>query len=753
MTQNITAFNEALTTTVNDWLYLVQGGVDRKIHPQNLPGLAAAVSGPASAVDNRIAVFDGITGKLLKDGGNTIAGMLAACQPASAQLSELAAINPAEADIIQNKSNVWVNRTPAQFKIDLNLTKADVGLGNVDNTSDANKPISNADQAALNAKQDLLVNSAGLRAAVNDPTGTGSAVFANTATLTSPNMVGIPTAVSLNIAANGFLQFATDIGLTRAQAGPQQAGNVLKVTDAGQLGWFWTRRIELGNDPFYTPGSIPLGGGNYHHNIRSNVLVSGNPDSYDKWEGLTSWILLKGLTASNVGPTDYYGLTAEVGSDPTNTFNLWQIFGINCSGYTKGSGNVTGAVHGSYSRCEILGTGTIASARGANAWLRSTSSSTITDGKAFYAIISNENAAGHIVTAAGLDIQLNSNLGVIDTFYGIRIRTGANTGSIGSRFGLYVEDQNIVGTTSVFQIYSAGLQASKFEGPVIIGTLNAAPVDAKLSNNTTQFYLDEAANRLKARVKYSTGVLHTVDMPLDQGVSSALGVFPLLPNPVVKNLRGPDVGSTADIYTVPAGRRLLFLNVIVFNTSGAAITFVGQIKIAGLYYSLATGASCNPGAGQIISGQPIILEAGETICLYQSAVGLNSFLRCIEFDATSGFKTGKKVDLALGDNTVYTVPAGKSTMLFNQSLTSLAAYSSTFQLNTSAATRTLSEHVTPAGSVVSSIANRIFAPFAINASAFIFANTFIGSMASGESFVVNADAAMTGLVWMNVFEQ
>lgn len=45
------------------------------------------------------------------------------------------------------------------------LTKADVGLGNVDNTSDANKPISTATQSALNGKQNSLgytpVNKAG----------------------------------------------------------------------------------------------------------------------------------------------------------------------------------------------------------------------------------------------------------------------------------------------------------------------------------------------------------------------------------------------------------------------------------------------------------------------------------------------------------------------------------------------------------------------------------------------------------------
>ena len=46
------------------------------------------------------------------------------------------------------------------------LTKASVGLGNVDNTSDANKPISTATQTALNAKQDKLT--AGTNISISD---------------------------------------------------------------------------------------------------------------------------------------------------------------------------------------------------------------------------------------------------------------------------------------------------------------------------------------------------------------------------------------------------------------------------------------------------------------------------------------------------------------------------------------------------------------------------------------------------------
>jgi hypothetical protein len=41
----------------------------------------------------------------------------------------------------------------------VNITKSNIGLGNVDNTSDTNKPISTAQQAALNSKQNITDNS------------------------------------------------------------------------------------------------------------------------------------------------------------------------------------------------------------------------------------------------------------------------------------------------------------------------------------------------------------------------------------------------------------------------------------------------------------------------------------------------------------------------------------------------------------------------------------------------------------------
>lgn len=45
----------------------------------------------------------------------------------------------------------------------IDLTKSDVGLGNVDNTSDLNKPISTATQTALNSKQDSLISGTNIK--------------------------------------------------------------------------------------------------------------------------------------------------------------------------------------------------------------------------------------------------------------------------------------------------------------------------------------------------------------------------------------------------------------------------------------------------------------------------------------------------------------------------------------------------------------------------------------------------------------
>lgn len=72
------------------------------------------------------------------------------------------------------------------------LNKSAVGLGNVDNTSDLNKPISTATQTALNAKQDSLVS------------GTNIKTVNSNSLLGSGNITVIPTHIGATYTTNAI---------------------------------------------------------------------------------------------------------------------------------------------------------------------------------------------------------------------------------------------------------------------------------------------------------------------------------------------------------------------------------------------------------------------------------------------------------------------------------------------------------------------------------------------------------------------
>ena len=123
----ITELTEVVSPASSDVLPIVSGALTKKVTVANLTAAEAAA---------RIAAD-------------------ATLQPLDADLTAIAALTPTNDDVIQRKAGAWANRTPAQLKTDLVLVKADVGLGNVDNVSDANKPVSTATQTALDLKAAL----------------------------------------------------------------------------------------------------------------------------------------------------------------------------------------------------------------------------------------------------------------------------------------------------------------------------------------------------------------------------------------------------------------------------------------------------------------------------------------------------------------------------------------------------------------------------------------------------------------------
>lgn len=93
----------------------------------NIPGGSGDVLGPVASVDNELPLFSSTTGKAIKR-SNTLSGFL---QLTSGAVSAL---------------------TASALKTAISLVKGDVGLGSVDNTADTAKPVSAAQQSAIDAK-------------------------------------------------------------------------------------------------------------------------------------------------------------------------------------------------------------------------------------------------------------------------------------------------------------------------------------------------------------------------------------------------------------------------------------------------------------------------------------------------------------------------------------------------------------------------------------------------------------------------
>ncbi len=113
------------------------------------------------------------------------------------------------------------------------LAKADVGLGSVDNTSDAAKPISTASQTALNGKANSSHGHA-----VADVTGLQTALDGK-ASLASPALTGTPTAPSAAAYADSS-QIATTAQVhDTVTSVPENAQTgtayTLLLSDAGKL--------------------------------------------------------------------------------------------------------------------------------------------------------------------------------------------------------------------------------------------------------------------------------------------------------------------------------------------------------------------------------------------------------------------------------------------------------------------------------------------------------------------------------------
>lgn len=107
------------------------------------------VQGPAGSTAGQIALFDDATGKRLNTTSITGLAKLSTGIVSTVQAPAGTVVGTTDVQTLTNKT--LTNPTITGLT---GLTKNDVGLGNVDNTSDANKPVSGPQQTALNLKED-----------------------------------------------------------------------------------------------------------------------------------------------------------------------------------------------------------------------------------------------------------------------------------------------------------------------------------------------------------------------------------------------------------------------------------------------------------------------------------------------------------------------------------------------------------------------------------------------------------------------
>jgi hypothetical protein len=119
-----------------------------------------------------------------------------------------------------------------------------------------------------------------------------------------------------------------------------------------------------------------------------------------------------------------------------------------------------------------------------------------------------------------------------------------------------------------------------------------------------------------------------------------------------------------DLYTAPAGKRVLVMTGGGINITGTATNCTFEAKSGGTYYKL-TAPIAFGGVG-VTAGSAItyVLEPTESISIKcDAASNVNITVAAIQFDNTSPMKTVKLLGPATGLNTLYTVPAGKTALV------------------------------------------------------------------------------------------
>ena len=193
----------------------------------------------------------------------------------------------------------------------IDLTKSDVGLSNVDNTSDANKPISTATQTALNGKQDTLVSGTNIKTIEGQSlvgsgnidlskSDVGLANVDNTSDLSKP--ISTATQTALN-AKEGTITAGTTSQYYRGDK-TFQTHNIASITDATTVG---QNLVKLTN-----PSAIA-----YLRVNADNTVTAISLATIKSELGLGTAVLGSNLSNTGTGFEDITGMSFAVTANKT----------------------------------------------------------------------------------------------------------------------------------------------------------------------------------------------------------------------------------------------------------------------------------------------------------------------------------------------------------------------------------------------------------------------------------------------------
>jgi hypothetical protein len=198
----------------------------------------------------------------------------------------------------------------------------------------------------------------------------------------------------------------------------------------------------------------------------------------------------------------------------------------------------------------------------------------------------------------------------------------------------------------------------------------------------------------------------------------------------------------SDIYTCPVNKRAIITEMTVFNGhASTSSTLVAMLKIGGVYYPASASTTI---AAQTTGSRSVtyVLEAGEILAVNMTQQPFNVVVSIMEFDNTSNIKSAKLTTTTLvsGDNTVYTVPVGKSALVLNNTLTMCSGTQGTFTAgNNSGGNITYKWNVVPSGGSVGTT-NQMSASTTVSTGA-ASSQTLTGfTMGAGDFISVNLSA-------------